>query len=103
MAEPKAHDEAPSQVNNHPFEPRGAWWSLCKTCGLARAAHSSSTIDVRREMFKEQIARYGKINHVDPAQRAELEEEFREFLEQRDGSHDGNPVHIGYYSDDNPE
>lgn len=93
--EPKAEDEAPPAVDNHPFEPRGAWWSLCKVCGLARAAHSSSTIDTRREMFLDQMKRYGKINHVDPARSEQLTREF----EEQEAAH----VEIGYYSDDVPD
>lgn len=96
--EVKPEDEAPPGVDDHPFEPRGAWWSLCKTCGLARAAHSSSVIDERREMFKEQMARYGEIRHVDPERKAELDEEFREF-KPPEPAH----VEIGYYSDDVPD
>jgi hypothetical protein len=98
--EPKAHDEAPSQVNDHPFEPRGEWWSLCKHCGLARASHSSSTIDVRKAMFADQMKRYGEIRHVDPDRKAKLEAEFSNFAEFRSGD---ERVQIGYYSDDNPE
>lgn len=67
MAEkPKAEDEAPPVVGDHPFEPRGKWWSLCKHCGLARAAHSSSTIDVQKAMFEEQMARYGEVRRARP-------------------------------------
>lgn len=36
------HDEAPSVISDHPFEPRGAWWSLCKVCSLAESAHTES-------------------------------------------------------------
>lgn len=80
MAEdPKPEDEASPEVGDHPFEPRGKWWSLCKVCGLARAAHSSSTIDTRLEMFKEQMVRYGRINHVDPRKVEELEKEVRSY------------------------
>lgn len=75
--DPKPEDEAPPVVGDHPFEPRGKWWSLCKHCGKARAAHSSSTIDVRMEMLKEQMSRYGRINHVDPHRAEELEKEVR--------------------------
>lgn len=93
MAEkPKAEDEAPPGVDDHPFEPRGAWWSLCKRCGLARASHASSTIDTRREMFKEQMKRYGEIRHVDPERKKELNREFK----KKEHAH----VEIGYYSED---
>lgn len=39
-----AHDETPSIVNDHPFEPRGEWWSLCEHCNLAESAHAETTI-----------------------------------------------------------
>lgn len=39
------HDEAPAEIEDHPFEPRGEWYTLCKHCGLAQAAHSETTID----------------------------------------------------------
>jgi hypothetical protein len=42
-----AHDETPSQVVDHPFEPRGEWWSLCKHCNLAESAHRDTTIKFR--------------------------------------------------------
>lgn len=38
------HDEAPSGITDHPFEPRAEWWSLCRHCGLAQAAHSETTV-----------------------------------------------------------
>lgn len=38
------HDQAPSLITDHPFEPRGEWWSLCKHCRLAQAAHKETTI-----------------------------------------------------------
>lgn len=41
--EPKAHDEAPSIIISHPFEPRGAWFTLCKHCNLAESAHKETT------------------------------------------------------------
>lgn len=88
--EPKAHDETPPEVGDHPFEPRGEWWSLCMHCGLARAAHSSSTIDTRLAMFEDQMKRYGEIRHVNPERKAELNR-----------IHQGGRVRIGYYSDDN--
>lgn len=96
--EPKTYDEAPSIINDHPFEPSGEWWSLCKHCGLAQAAHSSSTINSRLEMLKEQMSRYGEIRHVDPVRKAELEREL-----ERERLHQGGRARIGYYSDDNPD
>lgn len=49
-----AHDEAPAIISNHPFVPRGQWWSLCKVCGLAQAAHAETTIDSVAEMKADQ-------------------------------------------------
>lgn len=39
-----AHDEAPAVVADHPFVPKGEWWSLCKTCNLGEAAHAETTL-----------------------------------------------------------
>lgn len=46
MDRPKevGHDETPSGITDHAFEPRHAWYSLCKHCGLAEAAHAESAI-----------------------------------------------------------
>jgi hypothetical protein len=38
-----AHDTSPAIISDHPFEPRGEWWSLCKHCGLAQPAHNETT------------------------------------------------------------
>jgi hypothetical protein len=37
------HDESPSIISDHPFVPKGAWWSLCKHCNLAESAHLETT------------------------------------------------------------
>lgn len=34
--------DASSIVTDHEFKPRGEWWTTCKHCGLARAAHARS-------------------------------------------------------------
>lgn len=83
-----------SLIEDHPYEPRAEWWSLCKHCGLAQAAHASSTIDTRTEMFAEQMARYGEIRHVDPVQKLELTREFRD--RERERIHQGGRVRISY-------
>jgi hypothetical protein len=31
--------EKGTTVTDHPFRARGEWWTVCETCGLARAAH----------------------------------------------------------------
>lgn len=43
------HDETPSGITDHAFEPKGFWWSLCTHCGLAESAHAETT--VRRPHF----------------------------------------------------
>lgn len=43
------HDEAPSIINDHPFAPKGEWWSLCAypNCNLGEAAHKETTLQFR--------------------------------------------------------
>jgi hypothetical protein len=41
--QPVAHDQTPSVITDHPFEPKGAWFTLCKHCNLAESAHSETT------------------------------------------------------------
>lgn len=65
-----AHDTSPAIIGDHAFVPRAEWWSLCKICGLAQAAHAETTIDSLEEMRREheakerkpQIAYYGDDN-----------------------------------------
>lgn len=45
------HDETPSGITDHPFEPKGEWWSLCgfckadgNLCNLAESAHKETTL-----------------------------------------------------------
>lgn len=38
------HDETPSGITDHPFEPKGLWFTLCKVCNLAESAHAETTI-----------------------------------------------------------
>lgn len=78
----KSHDEAPAEIEDHAFVPRGQWWSLCKICGLAQAAHSSTTIDTQEEMRKDH----------------ERQREWREVERQR--VHSGGRARIGYVGDD---
>lgn len=33
-----------SAVTEHPFTPRGEWWTVCRECGLAEAAHTKTTL-----------------------------------------------------------
>lgn len=37
-----AHDTTPSGVTDHPFEPKGEWWTLCKHCNKAESAHAET-------------------------------------------------------------
>lgn len=39
-----SHDTSPAIITDHPFEPRGEWWTLCKICSLAEAAHAETTL-----------------------------------------------------------
>lgn len=43
---PKAvqHDDTPSGVTDHPFVPKGLWYTLCKHCNLAESAHAETTL-----------------------------------------------------------
>lgn len=45
------HDETPSGVTDHPFEPKGEWYTLCgyrmsdgRMCNLAESAHDETTV-----------------------------------------------------------
>lgn len=33
-----------SHITDHHFEPTGAWWTVCKHCKLAEAAHQMTTV-----------------------------------------------------------
>lgn len=39
------HDESPSGITDHAFEPKGAWFTLCRHCNLAESAHAETTIN----------------------------------------------------------
>jgi hypothetical protein len=41
------HDEAPSIISDHAFEPRAQWWTLCKHCGMAESAHKETKLPFR--------------------------------------------------------
>jgi hypothetical protein len=38
---------AASTVRDHPFVPRGAWWTLCAVCPFGEAAHVTTTLTMR--------------------------------------------------------
>jgi hypothetical protein len=42
----KAEGEAPAIITTHAFVPESAWWSTCRQCGLAEAAHLTTTLRV---------------------------------------------------------
>jgi len=61
MARPKEvdHDQSPSIIDSHPFEPKGEWWSLCgflkadgTLCNLSESAHTQTTNENIREDVK---------------------------------------------------
>lgn len=91
MAEPKAHDEAPSIVHDHAYEPSGEWWSLCKHCGLAQAAHSSSTPEAIAAMQ----AHFSTLRRATPAEVMRRE---RERIH-----HPGGRMQIGHYVGDDSD
>jgi hypothetical protein len=61
-------DEAPAEIRDHAFEPRGAWYTLCKHCDLAEAAHSETTIDslaeIRADHERQKERRSVRIGYV---------------------------------------
>lgn len=46
------HDETPSGVTDHPFEPKGMWYTLCLHCNLAESAHADTTINTRNILIR---------------------------------------------------
>jgi hypothetical protein len=38
------HDETPAIITDHKFEPMGEWWTRCKHCRLAEAAHAETIL-----------------------------------------------------------
>lgn len=82
MAKEIGHDEAPAIITDHAYVPRDEWWSLCKHCGLAEAAHKETTIN--------------SLDHIAP--RAEPRAHIAYY-----GDHVTPKAHIAYYSDDNPD
>jgi hypothetical protein len=57
-----AHDEAPAIISDHAYVPRDEWWSLCRVCGLAQAAHAEVSEEAREAERKAHIAYYGDDN-----------------------------------------
>lgn len=37
-----AHDESPAIISDHKFSPMGEWYTRCRICRLAEAAHAES-------------------------------------------------------------
>lgn len=47
---PADGDTGPGLIHDHAWERRDPWWwSVCKTCGLAEAAHAETTRDLTRD------------------------------------------------------
>lgn len=42
-----AHDDTPSGITDHAFEPKAEWWTLCKHCNLAASAHAETVAEMR--------------------------------------------------------
>lgn len=42
--QPVQHDESPSGITDHAFEPKGLWYTLCSRCNLAESAHAETTV-----------------------------------------------------------
>jgi hypothetical protein len=38
------HDETPALISDHKFEAMGEWYTRCRHCKLAEAAHAQSVI-----------------------------------------------------------
>lgn len=36
--------KAASHITDHAFEPKGAWWTLCRHCNIAEAAHRDTKL-----------------------------------------------------------
>lgn len=82
-----AHDDPPS-VNDHAFEPSDEWWSLCKHCNIAQAAHLLTHPVVSHEIA---------LHFEELRAQREAREEERRRIES------GGRVRIGYYNDDNSD
>lgn len=37
-------DDGPAVITDHPFEPREDWYTVCRICDLAEAAHETTTL-----------------------------------------------------------
>lgn len=48
------HDETPSMITGHAFEPTTEWWSLCKICRMSEAAHVRSTLTSHFEYYEDE-------------------------------------------------
>ena len=74
------YDEAPSGITDHAFEPDGAWYTRCKHCHMAEAAHAETTIDVFAEIMADHDRQKSRRKHREESRKAR----------------------IGYFSDDDP-
>ena len=44
------HDETPSGITDHPFTPKGLWYTLCSRCNLAESAHDTTLVNHKVEI-----------------------------------------------------
>jgi hypothetical protein len=79
-----------SLIKDHQFEPRGEWWALCKHCGLAGAAHASSTAETRAE----REAYFKTVRRATPVRLPSYEREF--------DTESGRPL-VSYMGDDDDD
>lgn len=81
------YDEAPAEIEDHAFVPRAQWWTKCKICGLAQAAHNKTTVDqlaeIRADHARQEERRTTRIGYV--------------------GDSDDHDSMIGYVGDDDDE
>lgn len=100
--EPTDHgDTTSSLITDHPYEPIDEWWSLCKHCRLAQAAHSSSV----PEVIEARKAHFATLRHVSPNEVMERERRrvrYPEYLTPEVEREDGRP-RVGYIGDDDDD
>lgn len=55
---PVQYDDTPSGITSHAFEPKGAWYTLCKHCNFAESAHADTTNTVTTQESRRFAVRY---------------------------------------------
>jgi len=53
-------------ITDHPFVPTTEWWTRCKVCHLAEAAHKASILSDPAEHVKELVKNLGFLGHTGP-------------------------------------